>query len=226
LLWEYERFKDFCSDKGLNEYARFDIRTNKTYYGIGFHTRSVSLFTDFRKEWYPNGIKVVPRNIELTQLIMLIWFLDDGTIFVHKTGKISGKFATAGFTKNDTEYLADLLYKRYGEYYGVHKGDKDYQFNIQFTGNAVLAIIKDIEPIFPEFMSRKAKWRGKNIKIDKSYKLHPVLDVPKVYKKLSLLEPNELITTSQIATELNLYRVDKPKKLAVGYLKHYFHKLI
>ena len=37
-------------------------------------------FTKYRKEWYPNGIKIVPHSIKLTPIVVLHWYIGDGSI--------------------------------------------------------------------------------------------------------------------------------------------------
>lgn len=60
---------------------------------------------EIRKKWYPNGKKIVPRDLELTPRICLYWYLDDGCN--KKTGGII--LHTNGFTYNDVEFLVDKL---------------------------------------------------------------------------------------------------------------------
>jgi hypothetical protein len=51
-------------------------------------------------------IKIVPKNLELTPLTLLIWFLDDGT--VRKNAR-QIKLHTDGFYKQDVEFLISKL---------------------------------------------------------------------------------------------------------------------
>ena len=63
-----------------------------------------------RKRWYPEGKKIIPRDVSLTPLSIALWLCGDGT--TKKTGLIS--FCTNGFTYTDVEYLRFRLYEILG----------------------------------------------------------------------------------------------------------------
>ena len=209
LIWEFEKFKKFCITPP-KEYSRFDKRTNKHYPGISFYTRHCPAFTEQYKLWYPEKIKLVPKNLQLTALSILIWFLDDGCVSIGQTGKVQIKFATNGFIKNDVDYLANLLHKRYSQHYGVHLNknknnlNENYGFIIQGSGLAALAIINEIDPIFPDFMLRKAKWRSfdGDFVFSKSRKLNPLIDLNYLNKILLSFDERDKITTSNVYDKL------------------------
>ena len=167
LEWEYFFLKEFCSSD-IKSRSVYDDRTNKYYYNCSFFTRSSKLFGEFYNKWYPNGKKIVPNDIQLNSLIMAIWFLDDGNVYVRKNAphRFEVKFATDGFTKNNVEFLADLLCKRYNEYYGVCKHENNYIINA--SGYASRILIKDIDRVIPiGIMNRKTKfWRNELSKIN------------------------------------------------------------
>src|SRR5208283_1932567 len=85
MEYEYAIFKEFCSDI-INETSYFDRRTNKTYERVFFRTRVSEVFTAYKDKWYPNGEKIVPRDLKLTPLICAIWFCDDGSIYHYGKG--------------------------------------------------------------------------------------------------------------------------------------------
>ncbi len=67
------------------------------------------VFTSMRRIWYnEDGLKVVPRNLTLTPLILAIWYVDDGsTYYKGRTCDLS----THCFTMADVEFLRDVLQK-------------------------------------------------------------------------------------------------------------------
>lgn len=91
-----------------------DIR--KRYYEklncYSYHYRSLRYveLLSLRKQWYPKGKKIVPRNIKLTPLICRQWYIGDGSlsiINVHHRSRI--KLHTNGFTVVDVEWLIKQL---------------------------------------------------------------------------------------------------------------------
>jgi hypothetical protein len=231
LLWEYEQFQQFCRRGPVDE-KRFDKRTNKYYYGTYFYTRVSPVFTELHKLWYPNGIKCVPQNIKLTPLTMLIWFLDDGWVNIKKTGSIQLGLATDGFLKTEVEYLAKLLYERYEEYYGVHdNGNKNPAgrgWIIQTNGRGAMAIIKDIDPIYPNNMLRKAKWRGATINARKSKKLEPAININNLCEILKTYSITDTITTKNVAPKLfpNTLTTKKEHRYAQNNIMKYLTNLV
>jgi len=160
LFWQYDKFKEFCSDNSIRRYSNYLKKTNKNYEGISFRTLSNPLFTEFYKKWY-NKIKIVPNDLKLNQLTVLIWFLDDGCITRSSSGKLALKFSTEAFSKDEVLFLLELLNKRYSGFKINGKVINGYD-------KPVMSFIEDINPIFLECMSRKATWRKEFIKNSKS----------------------------------------------------------
>jgi len=66
------------------------------------------MWNELRQKWYPNGIKIVPKDLQLTPLTLACWHCGDGTNDP-KTGVI--ELLTCGFTLDDVEFLRAELYK-------------------------------------------------------------------------------------------------------------------
>lgn len=70
---------------------------------------------EFRKRWYPNGKKIVPKDLVLSTEIVLYWFLGDGSIRFGNKSKFPHskhyeiKLATDGFSRDDNLFLVDKL---------------------------------------------------------------------------------------------------------------------
>lgn len=90
----------------------------------------------FRNEWYPEGIKIVPRNLELTPTIIKYWFYGDGsTSFVPyrdvPDARVRITFCTNGFTHDDCEFLVSKL------------DDLSFKFTIQLDkGKPILVALQ------------------------------------------------------------------------------------
>lgn len=78
----------------------------KKYRRAVFATVSDPLFTSLRDKWYPDGVKVVPRDLELDPLSLAIWYFDDGSD--HLSDRCC-RLATYGFARDDCEFLVSLL---------------------------------------------------------------------------------------------------------------------
>lgn len=75
-------------------------------YSCRFQTITWQIFKGLRNKWYPDGIKIVPKDITITPLTCAMWFADDGS---NNPKKKSLTIATNSFTKTEVLYLVDLL---------------------------------------------------------------------------------------------------------------------
>jgi hypothetical protein len=82
----------------------------KSYYQI--RTFSFESLIKYRNIWYSGKEKTIPKNIEelLTPLCLAIWVMGDGSGIEHGGFKLSSH----SFSKQDNEFLCDLLLKMYG----------------------------------------------------------------------------------------------------------------
>lgn len=160
LLWEYSLFKDFCGSAPYIK-ERVDPRSGVTSKVIGFRTLSGPIFTKYYNDWYLNRKKSVIPDLVLTPRILAIWVADDGCVSLRKNGILNLNLATNSFSSSEVINLIDLLNERYNECFRlVKRGNKD-QYMIEASDAATRAIIKEIDPIFPDSMSRKSDiWRS------------------------------------------------------------------
>lgn len=154
LKYQFDILKPLCKS-GCKEYVRQDGSGSSCY----FITRSYKILDELYREWYPNGKKIVPSNIELTPLIIAIWLCDDGCISLHhkKQRLLRTVFATNGFTKKDTQRLANQLSNRYDESFFVSATAITGQYVIIGSDAATRAMLKDIDKVMPRSMDRKLK---------------------------------------------------------------------
>lgn len=156
--YELDVFKNFCNGK-VGKTSYLDKRTNKTYHRAWFRTRVSRVFTSYKQKWYPNGTKIVPRDLQLTPLICAIWFCDDGSVIYKNKNNLRLQFATDGFTKSDVKFLAKLLAKELGADFKVYP--KEGHYVIHAYTEATIKFIHYIKPCFPSSMKRKSdNWKG------------------------------------------------------------------
>lgn len=175
LLENVESFKEFVTKKAVREQkqssksldkintARDGIpRIEKTYKGIRFMTRNHHVFGEARLRWYPNGIKIVPKDLTyLSPLTVAIWFADDGMCTKYHDNRLTITFHTNGFTKEDVERLIDILNTQFGcKLYLKFKGTYP---TIHGNDQNARILLKAIDSVFPKSMSRKSSvWRDEN----------------------------------------------------------------
>ncbi|KKN88808.1 hypothetical protein LCGC14_0244150 [marine sediment metagenome] len=95
----------------------------------GIHTRSkesvmlrTSLYPNFavqRLRWYPEGTKIVPRDLELTASSIAHWYWGDGS-----TSKYMVRLYTNNFLEKDCEFLVSCLLE-FGVSFSISKSRKN-----------------------------------------------------------------------------------------------------
>jgi hypothetical protein len=156
--YEADIFGDFCNGR-VGKTSWFDKRTNKIYHRAWFRTRVSEVFTSYKKKWYPEGKKIVPKDLKLTPLICAIWFCDDGSIIRISKTNLRLQLATDGFSELEVRFLASLLEKELEVKFKVYPKEGNYVI----CGSTEIAkkFIQYIKPHFPVSMKRKSdKWKG------------------------------------------------------------------
>jgi hypothetical protein len=75
LKWHFDELHPFSSS-----IKPHSVNLNGSWFlGNTFITKSILLFTELRKKWYPNNKKIVPLDLVLTPLMIAVWYADDGT---------------------------------------------------------------------------------------------------------------------------------------------------
>ena len=159
LEYQFEVFKNFCS-VGIKDKVYFDKRTLKTYYNSYFRTVVCEPFTILRKEWYPEGIKIVPKSLKLTPLICAIWFCDDGTICKQYKNSLRIALSTDGFKKSEVKFLKHLLLDEIKIPFSITKKpnrEKDEGYYLYISRKEYIkTFVNYISPVFPVSMKRKS----------------------------------------------------------------------
>lgn len=163
LQYQFDLFKDFCYKDSLSERNYLDKRTNKIYCTYSFRTQCAKVFTALHDKWYIDGIKIVPNDLKLTQLICAIWFCDDGSIVdTGKTGKRISIY-TDGFTEIEVRFLKNLLDQTIGtEFKLTHKNStkdpiKGFYLYINKRED-VVKFINYIKDVFPPMNRKSSRW--------------------------------------------------------------------
>lgn len=91
---------------------RYDERFNRTYY-LYSSLHYVELLPIW-EQWYPEGKKIVPKNVILNPLIVRQWYIGDGSLRCRRKRIKKGpriELATNGFTITDVKWLIKELIK-------------------------------------------------------------------------------------------------------------------
>lgn len=93
-----------------------DKRTGNIYTGWRIKSRSDLFLTEQRERWYPNGNKIVPRDISLSKNMVLWWYLGDGHLArkKHRPNYRRVILCTDSFTYKEIGFLMKLLRRKFG----------------------------------------------------------------------------------------------------------------
>ncbi len=116
--------KLFCGDYNL--FKGKYVATDRTFDASCYTTISHPVFSDLRRHWYKNGVKIVPTDIRLRPLSCAVWYCDDGCL----VGGTSITMATNGFTFSDCDVLVAELF-RLGVSATIRKHHSNYSGLIQ-----------------------------------------------------------------------------------------------
>lgn len=105
-----------------------------------FKSKGHEVFDEYRAIFYPEGHKIVPKEIEnLNAEGLAFWFMDDG----FRTGRklLGASFSTEGFSDIDCNNLMQLLHDKWNLKVSRHKAGNIYVY--------VQSVPKLIDIIFP-----------------------------------------------------------------------------
>ena len=194
LTWQFNIFKDFCTERGITHSDVFDKRTNKSYPSSRFRTRNCEILMPIYNDWYVNKKKIVPKNFEFTPLILAIWFADDGKISSIGRNELRLVLATNGFKHEEVFYLADKLSKYLKSTFRVCR-QKSEQYTIEGSSDSTYEFIKCISKDFDLFgLDRKNKWKNKDLTFNvKNKRSRRYYDLAPIVLSLDSLYSNDLI---------------------------------
>lgn len=124
LSCKYEEFaRCFANYTGIGKninlasHSYSDKRTNKTYTGYRLDSKSNYEFVLQHTRWYPNGKKIVPRDIILDRTTLLWWYLGDGHLNKKKARPNYRRvvLSTQGFVNEDIDFLKSKVVEKFGE---------------------------------------------------------------------------------------------------------------
>lgn len=128
LEWsvKYEEFSNYLANLfkeyyiTQKQYSVFDNRTNKYYTSNRGTSRCFAFLKEQRKRWYPDGKKIVPKDVKITPKSVMLWYLGDGCL-----RGVNISLSTLCFSKEDNQFLCEKL-KQIGIDAHVNKSNNIY----------------------------------------------------------------------------------------------------
>jgi len=92
----------------IRKYYIKNTHTNIYHYASYSYPEFLSIY----KKWYPEGKKIIPKDLKLTSLTCRQWYIGDGSL-THVKGKARPliSIATCGFNISDVEWIIEQLIK-------------------------------------------------------------------------------------------------------------------
>ena len=106
-----EYVRDTLKSFGIKQAGKICKQINKRQGNVSYHYYSCGYpeLLIIRKQWYPEGKKIIPRDIKITPITVRQHYIGDGNIYCPKTGNPSIRLCTYGFTVMDVEYYMGKL---------------------------------------------------------------------------------------------------------------------
>ncbi len=109
----------------LSRWIKDNRCKNKGYYQSFLQTKRYKTFELFRKRWYKNGKKIIPKDLSITSLLLLQLYLCDGNFYREI------RLCLDAFTKKDVLFIKKLIEKELDITIRIFKMGKGYELAIK-----------------------------------------------------------------------------------------------
>jgi len=112
---KYEEYIEYVSNTlksfGIEQSGKINRVYHKKYNSYSYHycSRAYPGLLQIYKHFYPEGKKIIPRNIKLVPIICRQWYIGDGCLMSNKNGNKSIKLCTNGFPIENIKFLIKKL---------------------------------------------------------------------------------------------------------------------
>jgi len=106
-----EYVRDTLKSFGIEQAGKINEHKHKKFKTINYQYASLAYpeLLPIRKKWYPEGKKIVPKDIELTPLVCRQWYIGDGSLISSNDNNGHMLLCTCGFTISDIDWLVKKL---------------------------------------------------------------------------------------------------------------------
>ena len=125
---EYIQYvSDTLNSFGIKQSGKICKRYYKEMDCYSYHYASLSYaeLLPIRKRWYPEGKKIIPKDLELTPLVLRQEMIGDGSLHHPKRQRPYITLHTEGFPVSDVEWLVNQL------------NSLDFKSTIQYANNII-----------------------------------------------------------------------------------------
>lgn len=147
LNWKHQFLNDFdLAGKIVTRTAVSDRYKNGFCTSLHFKSKTHPIFTKFRKQYYPEGKKVLNKEdiIQMDEFGLAIWFMDDGYINNSKNKSSFAVLCTTSFNKDETEFLINFLEKKWNFKCYYYSSEKGIRFSVESSKKLINLISKYI----------------------------------------------------------------------------------
>ena len=112
---KHEEYIKYVSDILKSFNIKQTGKVNKYYHKemdcctYNYESSSYVELLSIRKRWYPNGHKIIPKDLKLTPLTCRQWYIGDGGLIHKKKRRPYILLATYGFPISDVKWLVEQL---------------------------------------------------------------------------------------------------------------------
>lgn len=105
-------FWDLGLESTISTTTDYNKTIKKFYDNCKLQTRKNPTITEMRYIWYPDGKKIVPKDLIMTPKILAYWFQCDGSSHWQNNGmSVDVQISTASFTEEDVRMLNKKLHR-------------------------------------------------------------------------------------------------------------------
>lgn len=163
---------------------------------VDINTKCLKSIKNIRDEWYPEGKKVVPLDLDwMDELSLAIWYMEDGSLSHNKLQRDRAIFSTHGFKKEDIKRLAERIKKicKSDISYGITHS-KGYYLRLNSGKNQeIQSFWKAIRRYVPQCMQYKLPEEHRGF-----YDFKPIRGkIKRIKKEVKILKIEELESTSK-----------------------------
>lgn len=108
---EYLRIRLNLPWSKIRENHAYDKRTKKTYHSNTLRSRHTNQLLEQYHRWYPNGKKIIPKDLQVTPTMLLHTYLGDGCLVHPERGRPRIVIATNGFVTYDVDWFVKKMNK-------------------------------------------------------------------------------------------------------------------
>jgi len=150
VFWKYSILRPFVFTEPKVSYR---YRENRKRYAKSWWFRTVRhpLITEFYKQFYKNGHKIIPDDIEkhLDVLALAVWIMDDGSLSQKRID-----ISTYSFTEKGIQLLQRVLKKNFGLIANYYR-DRDKGYRMYFKSSETKKLILIIKPYILDCLKYK-----------------------------------------------------------------------